>query len=117
MGVDGTVSGVVDLEASTTNLTVSILNASGELVRQIPLGQNVAGSVPFSWDGRNENGDLMPDDVYTIEANASINGESQQVGTLLSSNVDSVSIGSAGEITLNLAGKGSVALSDVREII
>ncbi|KZZ17113.1 flagellar biosynthesis protein FlgD, partial [Oleiphilus sp. HI0079] len=63
---DGTISGMIDLPSGTSNLSVSILNGSGELVRRIDMGQQFAGSVPFSWDGKNEQGDVMPNDRYTI---------------------------------------------------
>ncbi|KKL71696.1 hypothetical protein LCGC14_2092340, partial [marine sediment metagenome] len=36
--------------------------------------------------------------------------------SLVSANVDSVSLGKNGSVTLNLAGMGSIALSDVQQI-
>src|SRR5690606_29643696 len=50
-----------------------------------------------------------------FEAQASINGENTQLATLLPANVDSVSlgVGHGGEMVLNLAGLGSIGLSDV----
>lgn len=43
-------------------------------------------------------------------------GGSQQLGTMMSANVDSVSLGKGGSISLNLAGMGSIDLSQVRQI-
>jgi len=116
MANDGTISGVVELPASTGKLTVSIYNGSGELVNQWDLGQQAAGSVPFVWDGRNAEGELIPNDEYTIKAEARLGGETKQLNTLLSANVNSVSIAQNGAITLNLPGLGSVPLENVREI-
>ena len=116
MSADGTVSGMVDLPSSTASLKVGIYNQVGELVTNLNLGQQIAGSVPFSWDGTNSDGELMPYDQYTIKAEASIGGETKQLSTLLTSNVNSVSIGQGGKITLNLSGMGAIPLEDVREI-
>lgn len=116
MSVDGTISGMVDLPSGTSNLSVSILNGSGELVRRIDMGQQFAGSVPFKWDGMNEQGDVMPGDVYTIKAESKTSVGSEQLDTLFASQVNSVSIAQNGAVTLNLAGLGRVPIESVREI-
>lgn len=114
---DGTISGMIDLPSGTSNLSVSILNGSGELVRRIDMGQQFAGSVPFSWDGKNEQGDMMPNDRYTIKAESKTSTGSEQLDTLFASQVISVSIAQGGgAVTLNLAGLGSVPIESVREI-
>ena len=112
----GTISGIVDLEKSTSALQISIYNGSGELVNQFDLGQQPAGTVPFLWDGTNSKGEQMPFDDYTIKAQASRSGNSEQATTLLSANVNSVSIAQGGGISLNLSGMGSIPLEQVREI-
>ncbi|WP_250658525.1 flagellar hook assembly protein FlgD [Alkalimarinus coralli] len=114
--VAGTISGVVDLPASTSDLRISVLNESGELVNQYDMGQQLAGQVSFLWDGKNNTGDQMPAGRYTIKAEASYSGKTEQVATMLSANVDSVSIGSNSAITLNLAGMGGVPLNEIRQI-
>jgi len=116
LGADGTMSGVIDLPSSTGSLNVSILNRSGELVNSWTMGQQVAGSVPFVWDGSNREGEQMPSDQYTIKAEANIGGDTKQMNTLLTSNVNSVSIAQGGEITLNLSGMGAIPLENVRQI-
>ncbi len=112
----GTISGMVDLKSSTGSLNISIFNGSGELVNQFNLGQQAAGTVPFVWDGTNSKGEQMPFDTYRIKAQATQNGTSTQLSTLLSANVNSVSIGQKGGISLNLSGMGTVPLEQVREI-
>ena len=116
LGADGTISGIIELPESTGSLIVNIYNGSGELVNNFNMGQQVAGTVPFVWDGTNSDGEYMPYDEYTFKVEANQSGEMKQVNTLLSANVNSVSIGQAGEITLNLFGMGSVPLENVREI-
>lgn len=113
---DGTVKGAIDLPAGTSNLRLDVLNETGELVKQINLGQQFAGQVGFTWDGTNMQGQLMPQGRYTFNAEASYGSGSEQLETMLGTNVDSVSIGVGGNITLNLAGVGAIPLSDVRQI-
>jgi flagellar basal-body rod modification protein FlgD len=112
----GGISGVVELEKSASSLNISIFNGSGELVNQFDLGQQPSGTVPFVWDGSNSEGEQMPFDNYTIKAQASRSAGAEQATTLLSANVNSVSIAQGGGITLNLSGMGSIALEQVREI-
>lgn len=116
LSAGGTVSGIVELEASTGSLNISIFNGSGELVNQFDLGQQPAGGVPFVWDGTNSKGEQMPFDTYTIKAQANQGGENKQLNTLLSANVNSVSIAQNGGISLNLSGMGAIPLEQVREI-
>jgi flagellar basal-body rod modification protein FlgD len=116
LGADAKVSGMVDLPASTGNLHLSILNGAGELVNSINLGQQAAGKIPFSWDGTNSSGQLMPPGDYTIKAQAGFGSSSQDVSTLMSANVDSVSVSKTGALTLNVAGQGAMPLDQVREI-
>jgi len=116
LGADGTISGIIELPESTGSLIVNIYNGSGELVNNFNMGQQVAGTVPFIWDGTNSDGEYMPYDEYSFKVEANQSGEMTQMNTLLSANVNSVSIGQSGEITLNLSGMGSIPLENVREI-
>lgn len=116
LSTGGTVSGIVSVEESTSALNISIFNGSGELVNQFNLGPQAAGTVPFVWDGTNSKGEQMPFDTYTIKAQAGQRGQNTQLDTLLSANVNSVSIGKTGGISLNLSGMGTVPLEQVREI-
>ena len=97
-------------------MSIDIYNGSGELVNQFNLGQQPAGTVPFVWDGTNSKGEQMPFDNYTIKAQASRTSGAEQATTLLSANVNSVSIAQGGGISLNLYGMGAVPLAQVREI-
>jgi flagellar basal-body rod modification protein FlgD len=121
------VSGSIDLPASTSDMQVSIYDDSGALVDQIPLGSQSAGEVLFRWDGYNfeTNGELLdwnssheeglPPGNYRFDVTATVDGEPTQLDTALSANVNSVTVGSDGQLTLNLAGMGSVNMSDVKQ--
>ncbi|SDX44866.1 flagellar hook assembly protein FlgD [Marinobacter mobilis] len=112
----GEIAGSVAVQQSTSNLTISIKNSAGELVHQIDVGAADAGYHKFSWDGLDGNGEQLPPGKYEIVAQGNYGGGTEQLGTLISANVDSVSLGSEGRITLNLAHMGSIGLSDVYQI-
>ncbi len=112
----GDISGNVEVPATTPGLRVSVENAAGERVRQIDLGAQQPGVTGFSWDGKDGNGNSLPPGRYRIVAEAAYPDGQQQLGTMVSANVDSVSLGQGGSVTLNLAGMGSIALSDVQQI-
>lgn len=116
LGADGVVDGTIEVPASTGGLRLSVQNQQGELVRQIDLGSSPAGVKSFSWDGQDGNGNPLPPGPYRIVAEASYPEGQQQLSTMVSANVDSVSLGQGGSVTLNLAGMGSIALSEVKQI-
>lgn len=115
LGPEGEVSAAAELPAATSNLRVSVLTPGGELVRQMDLGPQGSGTKNFTWDGENADGELMPPGDYRLKAQAQFDGENQELTTQVNANVDSVSLNDGG-ITLNLAGRGSVPLDEVRQI-
>ena len=118
LGTDGIVAGTIYLPQSTNDLKVKISNAEGELVAEELMGEHKAGEITFAWDGKvDENSDQLEPGFYKFEVFANIDGESVQVGTALSANVDSVTVGANGAISLNIAGLGAVPMSGVKEIL
>ncbi|MBE0485082.1 flagellar hook assembly protein FlgD [Marinobacter sp.] len=116
LGGKGEITGTIEVPASTGGLRLSVMNQNGELVRQIDMGSSQAGVTSFRWDGQDGNGNPLPPGPYQIVAQGSYPSGPEQLGTMVSANVDSVSLGKGGSITLNLAGMGSIALSDVQQI-
>jgi len=114
---DGVVTGSIKLDSSTNNLVVSISNASGELVKQVELGNQARGDVRFLWNGLDSEGNRLPQGNYTFSAEASTGGVTSQMEMALSANVDSVSINPDQSVVLNLAGQGAVPLLSVEEIL
>ena len=96
----------------------NIYDQAGSLVKTINLGSQEAGMHDFTWDGTDASGNLAEPGIYTVEAMASIGGKNTQMATLLPANVDSVSLGAggSGEMLLNVAGLGSISLSNVYAI-
>lgn len=112
----GQMKGVVNVPSNTGGLRINIENASGEMVRQLDMGEASAGQQAFSWDGQDGNGNALPPGKYYVSAQGSYPQGTEQLQTMMSANVDSVSLGQGGSITLNLAGMGSLPLSEVQQI-
>ncbi|MEH6564871.1 MAG: flagellar hook assembly protein FlgD [Halopseudomonas sp.] len=110
--------GQLALPKDSSAVTVQVLDSSGSLVDTINMGSLEAGMHDFSWDGQDADGNILPSGAYTFEATASIDGTSTELATLLPANVDSVSLGAGdnGELLLNVAGLGSISLSNVYSI-
>ncbi len=123
----GPLKGAVDLPASTSNLSIKITDARGELVKTLDLGSKTAGTVHFSWDGKmsvpGEDGEAdserrAPAGTYRITAEALVDGKPQAVNTLVVDAVESVSLGQPGQpMTLNLGHAGSTSMNNVKQIL
>lgn len=112
----GALSGTVELNSSAANLAISIVDGNGQLVRRLELGTQAAGSVPFSWDGLTDAGSPAVPGRYQVRAEAVVNGQATAMATQIAARVDSVTLGGAQGIVLNLAGLGAVAFNDVKQI-
>ncbi|SDS67358.1 flagellar basal-body rod modification protein FlgD [Halopseudomonas xinjiangensis] len=112
------IQGQMALTQSSSNVLVNVYNSTGKLVSAINMGPQEPGMLDFSWNGQDASGNILPPGKYKFEAIASQGGEQKQVATLLPANVDSVSlgVGKGGEMVLNLAGLGSIGLSEVLSI-
>lgn len=123
----GVIAASVDVPSSVSNVNVRIYGEDGRLIEDIPLGAQQAGELVFRWDGFNTevNGELLdwqtsledgaPAGTYSFEISSEIDGEETALSTALSANVNSVTVGANGQLTLNLAGIGAVSLADVKQ--
>lgn len=125
--VNGVVYGSVDVPSSTGSVNVNVYSEAGSLVDQFSLGAQPAGELVLRWDGKHfevngelvdqstRNPDGLPPGTYRIEVSSTIDGDETQLETALSANVNSVTVGANGVLTLNLAGIGPVSLADVKQ--
>ena len=91
-GSDGEgISGVVVNEGTVQNMTISIENQFGEVVKTIDAGTQTAGNIQFDWDGKDQQGNLMRAGEYVISATGELNGEGVQLNTAVNRHVGSVS--------------------------
>ncbi|WPN59457.1 flagellar hook assembly protein FlgD [Pseudomonas sp. P9_31] len=110
-------NGTVVMPTSVAAATVKISNSEGKTIRTLDLGSQSAGNASFIWDGKDEAGAVAPAGTYTFGATTTIDGTNTSLITYLPATVNSVTISqTGGELMLNLAGMGSVALSKVQTI-
>ena len=114
---DQVLSGKVIVDQPTNNLKMTISNSSGEVVKQLHLGDANAGEINFQWDGLNDRGEIVSPGIYQVKAEG-INGyKNTAFTTLMNAKVDSVTIGQGNkDVALNLKGLGAVALNDIKQI-
>ena len=111
----GGLSGGVELAGNATNVTVTIKNANGEVMKTIDLGQQDAGTVYFDWDGKNANGEDSGAGPFKVSVEAKSGADSVPAGTLVWAPVQSVST-TSGRIVLTLPGIGEVPADQIRQI-
>jgi flagellar basal-body rod modification protein FlgD len=110
-------NGTVVVPTSVAAATVKINNSEGKTIRTLELGSQSAGNTSFIWDGKDDAGAVAPAGTYTFGATATIDSKATSLITYLPATVNSVTISqTGGELMLNLAGMGSVALSKVQTI-
>lgn len=109
------VSGAVELAEDVEALAVHILDSAGTTVRTLQLGPQEAGSVEFSWDGKNADGDTAENGPFFIAAAGVRNGLTAEAPLYVTGRIESVSMGADG-VSLKVAGVGAVAPSAVRRL-
>lgn len=114
---EGGITGVIATGSGASELSVTVTNASGEVVHKFSMEGDHTGNVPFSWDGKDSDGNVLPDGKYTIKVNGLVDGKSQDLSALVYGKVSSVTLGtSSTATTLNINGLGSIELSKILEV-
>lgn len=110
-------TGTVVVPQSLSNATVTVTDKDGKTIKTIQMGEQAAGKADFIWDGTNDAGEKVDPGAYTFTAKTTVEGQALQMYTLLPATVTSVTLSqTGGEMMLNLAGLGSIALSKVQTI-
>lgn len=58
------------LNGQAETVTVKIMNAAGDVIKEIEIGALSSGKHTVQWDGTNRNGETMPAGEYTFEVKA-----------------------------------------------
>jgi flagellar basal-body rod modification protein FlgD len=113
----GSIQAGVSVPANANAVTVEVVDQSGAVVKTISLGSPSAGLADFTWDGTTDSGARAPAGTYGFVAGGSVSGKGQQLSTLVSAQVSSITLnGSGGGLTLHLAGLGDVPFTAVQQI-
>ncbi|MDP2716698.1 flagellar hook assembly protein FlgD [Rheinheimera sp.] len=104
------VKGAVNLGVEAQSVTVRLYNAQGQLMQQQELPFTGIGTLRFAFEQQDAGG-------YYVQADANINGKPQPLTTLLSGEVERVSVGSnKDDIILQVNGLGNHALLDTNQL-
>lgn len=116
LGEEGTtVKGGFDVPYAVENATVSITNASGQVVYTSDMGKTAAGTSHFQWDGLDANGNQMAAGTYNFDVQLTASGVTGAATTLSTVVVQSIQPGTAGTNVIDKAGN-QYSLSSVRQI-
>jgi len=101
-----------DFSVPTSSGTVAIADASGQVVRTASLGAQAAGDTTFSWDGRDNNGTVLPAGAYSFSVTGtSASGSAVAATTYTAGRVDGVSlVNDTPSLTI---GAATVSMADV----
>ena len=110
--------GAIDLTQATDKVAVGIYDDAGQLIKQMDLGAQDKGTIPFAWDGIKDDGTSAQDGLYQIKAIANVSGAPQAMSTYVASMVDSVTVDAASQrITLNTSGGDAVKITDIKQLM
>ena len=96
------------------NLTVNIIDGGGNVVRTMTVPAPSSGLTQFSWDGKDDAGNAVPQGTYSMAAS----NAGSPFDTYVAGKVTAVGYGGSDVGTyLQVAGVGGVALSQVAQIL
>jgi len=105
----------IGLAANASNVTVQILDASGQPIRTMQLGAMSAGNSTMAWDGKDDSGAVVPQGVYQTSIQAvDSQGQPMDVSMLQSGRINAVQFTSNGP--LYVVGGLAVPQSAIQEI-
>lgn len=106
--------GQVPIQSNAQSVVIRITDEQGAVVRSFSMGDQAAGMMDFKWDGKDANGNALPEGKYQVKATGLVDGSSEEFPILSYGNVSSVTLGQNGTgLELNLQGLGAIKLSDV----
>lgn len=110
----GTVDGLVSTDISASDIRISIMDGSNNLVDQVSMGAMPAGDHNFVWQAHED----VPAGNYKIiaEAATGADGSYEEVGTYMGFNINSVTLGQNGigmKVNTNI---GSIEMSEVKQL-
>lgn len=73
----------IELAADASEVTVSIKDADGKIVRTVEMGRSESGPHAFAWDGLADDGAPLEPGTYTLSVNA-LNEEGERVNAQVS---------------------------------
>lgn len=114
----GIMQGAVELPSYSSNVAINVYDRTGLVINRIDLGEQLSGTVPFSWDGTTFNGSRAAPGEYRMEVEVVEGAQSYVYPTLLYGNVNSLNLGREGEeMQVDIQGLGQVPFSQINKIL
>jgi len=108
--------GGMQIESAADHVLLTIKDATGRVVQTQDLGAREAGTFFFGWDGKDGNGNVLPDGAYTFAIDATANGRKVDAAAMQIGTVSAV-VRSTNGFLLDLGALGDVAFKDVQQIL
>lgn len=104
------------LQENASKIKISVYNSSGELVKEVNLGQQTSGEKSYVWDGTDNNGNHLSEGHYQIKVEAfDDSGKPVNVSTVVYGTVTGITF--ENNITyLIVDNKTKIQLSEIKEI-
>ena len=113
----GTIDASIDLPKGAAGVQVNVLDAKGNVVKEIIAGPQMPGSMPLQWDGKNSTGQTAAPGLYSLSAQAVINGKTATVPVSTLATVKSIATNPAdGSVSVEVEGGKTLLLSDVKRV-
>ena len=115
LAADGPAHIQATLAAPAANVTATVTNDSGKVVRTLKLGAQDAGALDIPWDGRDDNGSVQPPGTYHVSVGAAnASGDSVAVESRAQAHVTGISFDDG--VPVLLSGSTHIQLSEVIQI-
>lgn len=107
----------LSLDSAASDVTVTIKDSTGAVVRTVDIGAQTAGVHSYTWDGTDDSGAAVPEGSYTFSLSATASsGASMDVDALEYATVYGVStLNGVSQLNIGLA--GNITLDQVKQII
>ena len=107
----------VNLTTPADTVQIDMKNESGKVVHSISMKGVDAGTLPLVWDGKGDDGKVLPDGQYTIAVSATSAGKALTDAIPLTfGTVASVSTG-AGGVKMNVPTIGQLTMADLYQVL
>lgn len=107
----------IDLPQDADSVKVTIKDAGGTVVATLDLKAQKAGTQPLLWDGKKDDGTVVPAGDYTFEVAATVAGTKVDATALQFGVVTTISTAAGEDAKANVPGLGAVSVNDIRQIL
>jgi flagellar basal-body rod modification protein FlgD len=106
---DGSYAGEIELPEDAEQVTVSLVDETGAVVRTIDLGSQAAGPLAFGWDGRDDSGEMVGGAPLRVVVNARAGGTAIDTGIATWTTIGGIQSPASGGASRLVTGLGLLA--------